>query len=114
VLRDYCNYALREAPDESSLQLACDPLHEAAMYLNHQGYEAIFEELPKLTMPVTVMRAWRDPDDVFNMAGSPTWPELAAALPNGHDLYLPHLSHFIPMEDPDLVARVIREALDED
>lgn len=112
VLRDYCNHALREAPDETSLQLACDPLHEAAMYLNHQGYESIFEELPKLTMPVTVMRARRDPDDVFNMAGSPTWPELAATLPDGRDMYLPQLSHFIPMEDPALVAAVIREAVE--
>jgi pimeloyl-ACP methyl ester carboxylesterase len=113
VLRDYCNFALREAPDESDLQLACDPLHEAAMYLNHHGYEAIFEQLPKLTMPVTVMRAKRVPGDIFNMAGSPTWPELASALPQGRDMYLPQLSHFIPMEDPDLVARVIREALNE-
>ncbi len=111
VLRDYCNYALREAPDETSLQLACDPLHEAAMYLNHQGYEAIFEELPKLTMRVTVMRARPDPGDFFNLAASPTWPELAGTLPRGRDVYLPHLSHFIPMEDPDLVARVIREAV---
>ncbi len=111
VLRDYCNYALREAADESSLQLACDPLHEAAMYLNHQGYEAIFEELPKLTMPVTVMRARPDPGDFFNLAASPTWPELAGALPRGRDVYLPHLSHFIPMENPALVARVIREAV---
>ncbi|HET6565707.1 MAG TPA: alpha/beta hydrolase, partial [Xanthomonadales bacterium] len=113
VLRDYCNFALRAAPDESSLQLACDPLHEAAMYLNHQGYEAIFELLPDITMPVTVMRARRDPEDVFNMSASPTWPELASALPQGRDMYLPQLSHFIPMEDPALVARVIREALEE-
>lgn len=111
VLRDYCDYALREAADESSLQLACDPLHEAAMYLNHQGYEVIFELLPKITMPVTVMRARRDPDDVFNMAVSPTWPELASTLPQGRDMYLPHLSHFIPMEDPALVANEIRQAV---
>jgi pimeloyl-ACP methyl ester carboxylesterase len=108
VLRDYCNFALRAAPGESDFLLACDPLHEAAMYLNHQGHDGIFELLPKLAMPVTVMRARQDPENFMNLSASPTWPGLAAALPNARDLYLPELSHFIPMEDPALVAGVIR------
>ncbi len=112
VLRDYCNYALRAAPDESGFQLACDPLHEAAMYLNHQGNDAIIDLLPRLTMPVTVMRARQDPANMMNLSASPTWPELATALPHARDIYLPGLSHFIPMEDPELVARVIRQAVD--
>ena len=61
VLRDYCEYALRQVPQETALQLACDPLHEAAIYLNHQGNEAIYELLPQLTIPVTVLRAPPDP-----------------------------------------------------
>jgi pimeloyl-ACP methyl ester carboxylesterase len=112
VLRDYCDYALREVPGESTLQLACDPLHEASIYQNHNGNDAIYDLLPKLNLPVTVMRARHYPDDPFNFSGSPTWPGLVDELPNGREIYLPELSHFIPMEDPELVASVIRQAVD--
>ena len=112
VLRDYCEYALRNMPDESFMQLACDPLHEASIYINHQGNEEIHQLLPRLDIPVTVMRARHDPDRVFDFSYSPTWPGLAAALPQGRDLYLPELSHFIPMEDPDRVALEIRRMLE--
>lgn len=113
VLRDYCAYALREVPRETALQLACDPLHEASIYLNHSGNEAIYELLPRLTMPVTVLRAPRDPDNPSNLAASPTWPGLAAALPHAREFYFPELSHFIPMEAPVRVAEIIREAVEE-
>jgi pimeloyl-ACP methyl ester carboxylesterase len=113
VLRDYCDYALRSVPDESALQLACDPLHEASIYLAQKGNEAIYDLLPRLTLPVTVLRAPRDEENPTDFAGSPTWPGLAKALPNAREFYLPDMSHFIPMEDPGLVARIIREAVDE-
>lgn len=100
-------------PGESALQLACDPLHEASIYLSQKGNEAIHDLLPQLTMPVTVLRAPADPDDHTNLAASPTWPGLAEALPNGTEIYLPDRSHFIPMEDPELVARLICEAVAE-
>ena len=47
---------------------------------------------------------------VADLSTSPTWPGLAAALPLCSEIYLPDMSHFIPMEDPQLVARYIREA----
>jgi pimeloyl-ACP methyl ester carboxylesterase len=31
---------------------------------------------------------------------------------NATDVYLPHLSHFIPMEDPDLVAKHLIQAVE--
>ena len=113
VLRDYCDYALRSVPEESALQLACDPLHEASVYLSQKGNEAIYELLPGLTLPVTVLRAPQDEQNPFNLAASPTWPGLANVLPNSREFYFPDMSHFIPMEDPGLVARIIREAVDE-
>jgi len=111
ILRDYCEHALREVPGESALQLACDPLHEASIYLSQKGNEAIHDLLPQLTLPVTVLRAPPDPDNFTNLAASPTWPGLAGALPNATEIYLAERSHFIPMEDPDLVAQLIREAV---
>jgi len=111
ILRDYCEHALREVPGESELQLACDPLHEAAIYMNQKGNEIIYDLLPRLTLPVTLLRAAPDPDNFYNFAASPTWPGLADALPDAREIYLPGMSHFIPMEDPELVAGVIREAV---
>ena len=110
VLRDYCEYALRPADDEGWLQLACDPLHEAAAYANQAGNEKVYDDLPALTMPVTVLRAASD-GAAEDLSTSPTWPGLAATLPDGRDVYLPRMSHFIPMEDPGLVARYILQAL---
>lgn len=112
ILRDYCAHALREVPGESALQLACDPLHEASIYLNQEGNEAIHDLLPQLTLPVTLLRAPPDPENAVNLTASPTWPGLAAALPNAREIYLPEMTHFIPMEDPELVARIIREAVE--
>jgi len=110
ILHDYCEHALREVPGENDLQLACDPLHEAAIYLSQKGNEIIHDLLPRLTLPITLLRAAPDPENLTNFAASPTWPGLADALPNAREVYLPRMSHFIPMEDPDLVASVIREA----
>lgn len=111
ILRDYCEHALREVPGEDELQLACDPLHEAEIYMSQKGNEVIYDLLPKLTLPVTLLRAAPDPEDFYNFAASPTWPGLADALPNAREIYLPGMSHFIPMEDPNLVADVILEAI---
>jgi pimeloyl-ACP methyl ester carboxylesterase len=110
VLRDYCAYALREAPGETAYQLACDPLHESAIYLSQKGNEVIYDLLPRLTLPVTLLRA-RPGDGSQDFSASPTWPGLADELPDAREVYLPEMSHFIPMEDPELVARMINEAL---
>ena len=95
------------------MQLACDPLHEASIYVNQKGNEAIFDLLPGLTLPVTVLRAPQDLENPGNLAASPTWPGLADFLPNARDVYLPQMSHFIPMEYPALVARIIQEAVNQ-
>ena len=110
VLRDYCEYALVEVPGESYLKLACDPLHEAAIYLSQAGNNKVYDLLPNLQLPVTLMRAPSVARAAINLSGSPTYPGLIDLLPQGREIYLPNMSHFIPMEDPDLVARTIAEA----
>ena len=47
---------------------------------------------------------------VFDLAASPTAPDLASRFAHGRDIVLPEASHFIPMEEPELVAEEIREA----
>lgn len=96
--------------------LACPPLVEAAVLAGRDSEGAdILPVLDRITMPVRVLRA-RAPEPGETPApftASPTAPDLASRLPDAVDVYLPHLSHFIPMEAPDLVARQIIEVAEE-
>jgi pimeloyl-ACP methyl ester carboxylesterase len=112
VLRDYCDYALLPPDEEGIRQLACNPINEASNYLNHRGNAVILDLLPDITMPVTLLRAPTSENLAGDFSASPTWPGLASALPVCRDIYLPEHNHFIPMQDPGLVARYIREALE--
>jgi pimeloyl-ACP methyl ester carboxylesterase len=110
VLRDYCDYALLP-PDENGLcRLACNPLHEAGIYVNQRGNTIVLEELSCVTMPVTLLRAPFGSDGRPDLSVSHTWPGLAAALPDCREVYLPAMNHFIPMQDPALVAQHILQA----
>jgi pimeloyl-ACP methyl ester carboxylesterase len=110
VLRDYCDYALRPTGSDTLRQLACDPINEAGIYVNQKGNEAILRELPGIVTPVILLRAPPGDDSLPNLSTSPTWPGLAAALPDCQEVYLPQLNHFIPMQDPALVAAYIHAA----
>ena len=112
VLRDYCDYALRPADQDALRQLACDPINEAGIYLHQGGNETLLQALPNITVPTTLLRAPPGEEGAPNLSTSPTWPELANILPNCREIYLPHLNHFIPMQDPALVATTIEQALE--
>ncbi len=110
VLRDYCEYALRPHSEEEWQQLACDPINEAAIYMHQGGNEVLYEQLPNLQLPVTLLRA--PPGEGgpgHDFANSPTWPKLGEVLPNCTETLLENHNHFIPMQDPDLVARYIED-----
>jgi pimeloyl-ACP methyl ester carboxylesterase len=93
-------------------QLACNPVNEAANYLNVKRNSAILGRLHLITTPVTLLRARVSERPIVDFSTSPTWPDLASALPDCRDVYLPELDHFIPMQDPELVASYIRQALE--
>jgi pimeloyl-ACP methyl ester carboxylesterase len=112
VLRDYCDYALHPSDEEGWMQLACDPLHEAAHYLNQAGNDVILGDLGDLQAPVTLLRALEAESSLTEMLGSPTWPGVAGLIPVVRDIYLPDMNHFIPMQNPQLVADYITEACD--
>lgn len=112
VLQDYCDHALTPPDSDGVRCLLCDPLHEAQIYIRHDG-DAVHTALSRLDVPTTVLRA-REPtekDSPFDFTVSPTWPDVAAAMQKGTDIYLPEHTHFIPMENPGLVARHITRAL---
>jgi lipase len=111
VLRDYCTYGLLPAPDGDGYVLACPPHIEADIY-RHSTDANIYPDIAQVRMPVTVVRAGQPTTlDTWNMDGSPTAPDLAAAFPHGRDLHLPTYTHFLPMEDPARVAQLVQAAL---
>lgn len=111
VLEDYCRYGL--IPDAEGYVLACPPLVEASIYMGSTGRDigSVFAGLPHPTVVLRARRRKGARDGEMDFAQSPTWPGLADALPNGRDVHLPELTHFIPMQRPDLVADYIRALL---
>lgn len=115
ALRDYCQHGLRAADDGAGMVLACAPATEGRIYPLARHNPGIFASIRALRIPVTVLRV-RDQDPSvrpWDALGSPTWPGLAAEFARGRDLHLADKTHMLPMEDPALMARLIREALDE-
>jgi len=111
VLEDYCRYGVLPKADGHGFELACPPAIEASIYLGHAGAD-IYAKAAKVDVPVVVLRAkprTPGPRDLTDFAASPTWEGVAKSFPNGRDVPLPHLTHFIPMEDPELTARFIAD-----
>lgn len=104
VLRDYCDFGV--LPAGGRYVLACPPEVEASIYARSNAPEAdLYPLLPKIEGPVTIMRGGIPWDtERFNLAASPTAPDLAAHFRDGRDVFLEGRSHYIPMETPELVA----------
>lgn len=110
VLRDYCEHAL--CANGAGFVLACPPEVEASVYENSTALESnIYAEMAAVDIPVHVVRAgrYRDPEAVMRI--SPTAQDLAARFHRGVDTCLADHSHFIPMEAPELTAKLITDAL---
>ncbi len=108
VLKDYCNFGVLPRAQGEGYELACPPLVEATIYMGSTSHN-ILSLPPAIQLPVTVLRAVaRDETRVaVDFSKSPTWPGLAALFPQGVDVYLPHLSHFIPMQAPGVLAQYL-------
>lgn len=110
VLQDYCQFGLLPAPDGDDFVLACPPDVEGSVYESCGLSEAnLWNRLPEVSCPVTVVRAARAMSldgPVRDMAASPTAVDLAFSFPHGRDLHTTH-SHFIPMENPGLIADLL-------
>jgi lipase len=107
VLEDYCRHGVLPNPDGPGFVLACPPLVEAAIYTGSNGRD-IHDLFGTIDVPVVVLRGEkRTRHEAMDFLASPTWERLADQFPQGRDVYLPHLTHFIPMQEPELVARFI-------
>ncbi|MCR9279840.1 MAG: alpha/beta hydrolase [Pseudomonadaceae bacterium] len=108
ILDDYCRYGLT-CLDDASFELCCRPEVEAAVYVSARSNGAIHEAVAQIDAPVTVVRAEEPPPerDVTNFAYSPTWPALADRFSKGRDIYWPDSTHFIPMQHPERIIKLI-------
>ena len=111
VLADYCTHGLLPAADGEGLELACPPALEASVYQNALRTSP-HEWLHYLAVPSTVIRApTGDRGGPLDFSLSPTWVGLGAAIGAGRDELWAEHSHFIPMEAPARVARLLAELL---
>ena len=106
VLKDYCDYGL--LPDgQGDYRLACPPQTEASVYATSTTVDP-WPLIDTIKQPVTVLRAPQiQREGAFDFAGSPTPPGLADDFAHGTDIYLPDLTHFMPMQDPKRIAELI-------
>ena len=109
ALVDYCTHGLRPAADGDGFELCCAPQHEGQVYPLARNMRETYDLVRALDIPVLVVRA-RNMDPTiqpWDPLGSPTWPGLAAEFPQGTDLFRADRTHFLPMEDPALMAQLI-------
>ena len=110
ALRDYCENALKANGD--GYILACPPAVEASIYEGSTAVESnIYREIVTVQIPVQVIRAVRYIESAEVMRTSVTAPDLAASFARGTDTCLPEYSHFMPMEAPELAAKLIHDTL---
>ena len=112
MLEDYCRHGLLPSPAGEGFVLACPPIVEASVYMNSwRAY--LHERLIGIEAPVTLLRARRRQLPKLGQtdyAGSPAWERLSEKFRQAEDIYLPEYTHFIPMENPALVAGYIAQA----
>jgi pimeloyl-ACP methyl ester carboxylesterase len=97
ALRGYVEGGFEAMPD-GTVTLRCRPEWEAATFRMAAGNPA-WEALPSIDIPTTVAVG----EDV-EMGPSRWSPDVAARLPKGRLLDHPELTHFGPMEAPEILA----------
>ena len=107
---DYCQYGV-EAAAGGGVQLACAPEFEARIYGAVLTGRGVFEQLKQVQVPVLVLRAMQPTrrEDLLDFRYSPTWDGLAQSLPYGRDVLMEDITHFMPMQNPKLIAAILQE-----
>ena len=109
VLRDYCDYGLLPDPQGDGFVLACPPQFEADVYMASRGNAAVYDSIQAVEVPVLIVRVMEPPPDrgLMDFRYSPTFPGLVNHFKHGREVHLKEHTHFLPLEDPALVAQYI-------
>ena len=111
-LKNYCIHGLHKSKD--GFTLACPPDIEASFYASSASNRNILHYANQVNCPATIVRA-RDgkKSKELSFEGSPTWSKLASVFANGKDIQLKDLSHFIPMQAPQLCLDLVDDITQE-
>lgn len=105
-LADYLAAGLRESA-EGDVQLACRPEWEASNFATSQGHD-IWSVLQRAPRPIRILRAATGSTCGLDAAQV----DALAARGQVSVETVPGSTHFLPMEHPDLVQQVLREAME--
>ncbi len=105
ALRAYVDHGFADEPD-GSVVLRCDGEHEARIY-EMGPHHHTFERLGELRLPVLVLAGRPEPFRPSDFAA-----EVARAIPRAHFHRFDDLGHFGPLDEPEEVAAVMQEFLD--
>jgi lipase len=113
ILDDYCEHGLIRT-ESGEYQLACPPEIEASVYMASRSNGRIYDSVRSLDIPVLILRAQLPSADrtAMDFSSSPTWPGLVNEFRHGREIHYPDCTHFIPMQIPDEVVRVLQLELD--
>jgi pimeloyl-ACP methyl ester carboxylesterase len=102
VLWDYANHGTYDLPD-GRVALKCSAEVEAHVFATTMSLD-IFSQLDRITCPTLVLRGERtDPPLAI------TAERVAQRIPRGAVITVPATSHFLAMEKPQEIARLIAE-----
>jgi len=111
VLHDYCRFGLLQLSNGDRFELACPPEIEAGIYMAMGKNTGIYDSVRSLAIPVRILRP-HNPARGPNRS-SPTWHELVHEFKHAHEIRLEGHTHFLPMEAPELVAKLILQERDD-
>lgn len=102
VLWDYVNHGTTNLPD-GRITLKCTAAVEAHVFATSMSLD-IFSRTNTIACPVLVLRGERTDPPLAMVA-----ERLAQRVPNGSLVTVPGTSHFLPMEKPERIGRMIVE-----
>lgn len=107
ILMDYCRYGLLPLADSKGYELACPPALEASVYLGSLCSNP-YAMVSEVSTPAVILRAPSGSrDGALDFTLSPTWPGLVDAFSDAREIYVPDLTHFMPMQDPRRISEYI-------
>ena len=106
VFAGFVDAGLRAVGDDGTVQLACARETEAAVFTGSSMGE-LWAALPELECPVWIGRGTGS-----RGLGSTTAPDAASRPPRAYEWVAEGAGHFVPLERPEWVEAMVREALD--